>query len=267
MSVREWKCRVAARKFPPIAVAALACVALAGPGVVSARKSASIAPQCGNVYGGKICVGGTTRGGEIRSITATVPLRVIESAPSTMEMKWPPQSALVLPLPAQIRTALGVDHLTFYWEAMGHPPGPFMTPHFDFHFYVVNDAAREAIDCKNEKKAEQLPAGYSLRDAEVPGIGVLKGLCVPLMGMHALREADSKGSGPFKSTMVLGYYGDKPIFFEPMISRAVLLHKANISLAVPPLAALPPDVHYPSRFSARYDRSIRAYRFEFTGFR
>jgi len=150
---------------------------------------------------------------------------------------------------------------------MGHPPGPFLTPHFDFHFYVVDTAARRAMDCKNDKKPASLPAGYSLLDIDIPGIGLLKGICVPLMGMHALRSTEAQGTKPFKSTLVMGYYDGRPIFFEPMIARATLLEKRNFSLAVPAPTGLPSNVHYPRRFTATYDASLQGYRFEFTGFR
>lgn len=245
----------------------LICLALGWAGIASAQKKQVITPRCGAVFGGEICVGGTIKGTTIRSITATIPLSVIQGTPPAGAMVWPPPEALVLPLPEEIRKASGVDHLTFYWEPMGHPPTPFLTPHFDFHFYVVDNASRQAMDCKNEKKPESLAAGYALRDADIPGIGKLVGLCVPRMGMHSLPEADMNATTPFKSTLVLGYYNGKPIFFEPMIARATLLEKKNFSLRVPAPDGIPANVHYPRRFKARYDQSRQGYRFQFTDFR
>lgn len=267
MPSRYGKCGWENRRAALIGSAAVICLTLGAAETAAAQKSRVIAPECGAAFGGQICVGGTVRGGNIRKITATIPLSVIQGAPPTPAMKWPPESELVLPLPAEIRTAAGIDHLTFYWEAMGHPPGPFLTPHFDFHFYVVGNAARKAIDCKNDKKPASLPAGYSLLDVEAPGIGLLKGTCVPLMGMHSLPDADSRGTKPFKASLVMGYYDGKPIFFEPMIARATLLEKKNFSLAVPAPVGLPATTHYPRKFKAKYDGSLQSYRFEFTGFR
>ena len=262
--VAEWG---SARRTALVLGSTVICLAFGSAGVASAQKARVIAPECGPVFGSRICVGGTARGNEIRSITATVPLSVIQGAPPPGAMKWPPQSDLVLALPAEIQTATGVTELTFYWEAMGHPPGPFLTPHFDFHFYVVSEAERRAMDCKNDTKPESLPTGYSLLDVDIPGIGLLKGLCVPLMGMHSLLGAEAKATKPFKSTLVMGFYNGKPIFFEPMIARATLLDKKSFSLSVPSPSQVPANVHYPRHFKATYDKSSNGYLFEFTEFR
>lgn len=265
VQIGEWGW--ASRRTSLILGTTVICLAFGDAGVASAQKARVIAPECGPVFGGQICVGGTARGNKIRSITATVPVSVIQGAPPPGVMKWPPESNMVLPLPAEIRAATGVEELTFYWEPMGHPPGPFLTPHFDFHFYVIPEAERRAIDCNNERKPESLPAGYSLPDANIPGIGLLKGLCVPSMGMHSLLDADAQGTKPFKATLVMGFYNGKPIFFEPMIARATLLEKKTFSLRIPSPSGLPANAHYPRHFKATYDESSKGYIFEFRGFR
>lgn len=84
---------------------------------------------------------------------------------------------------------------------MGHPPKPFETPHFDFHFYTISDSARRAIDCTDKLKPAALPAGYTMEDMTIPGIGLLVGTCVPRMGMHAGNY--SHGPVPFHAMMVL----------------------------------------------------------------
>ena len=125
----------------------------------------------------------------------------------------------------------GVDHLAVFWEAHGHPPGPFLTPHFDFHFYVISDSATDAIDCSNTTKPQAIPASYTLPDVDIPKLGMLTGLCVPKMGMHALPEEFATGTTPFTGTMVFGYYAQRPIFYEPMLSRAMLQERRSIHLA------------------------------------
>lgn len=79
-------------------------------------------------------------------------------------MVWPPVVEAVVPMPAEARAATGVDHLTVYWEHYGHPPTPFLTPHFDFLFYTISNAERQTIDCANKTKPAILPTGYSLLD-------------------------------------------------------------------------------------------------------
>ena len=57
--------------------------------------------------------------------------------------------------------ATGFDHLSVNWEAHGHPPALFLTPHFDFHFYTVAPDRVAAIDCADLRKPAQLPTQYS----------------------------------------------------------------------------------------------------------
>lgn len=66
--------------------------------------------------------------------------------------------------------------------------------------------------------------------------------------------------------MMLGYYGAEPIFFEPMISRDLLLRKADFSLPVPAVVGVPVGVRYPREFRAEYDAEEAQYRLIFTGF-
>jgi len=57
------------------------------------------------------------------------------------------------------------------------------------------------------------------------GVKTLVGLCVPKMGMHAVTTADAERKEPFQASMIVGYSIGKPIFFEPMISKALLMKK------------------------------------------
>jgi hypothetical protein len=181
-------------------------------------------------------------------------------------MVWPPQQLAAIELPVEARTSLGIDHLGVNWEAHGHPPAPFMTPHFDFHFYNASQSEVRAIDCSDDTKPSKLPARHTLPDIDVPGLGVLVGLCVPEMGMHAMTEEELKATDPFEATIVMGYYGGDPIYFEPMISRERLLEKSDFGLPVPTIENLPAGVHYPSEFRAEYDAAQEHYRLVFTGF-
>ena len=67
-------------------------------------------------------------------------------------MVWPPKAVASLDMPDAARQQSGLTELTVYWEAGGHPPGAFMTPHFDFHFYTVAPAELAAMDCKDVSK-------------------------------------------------------------------------------------------------------------------
>ena len=69
----------------------------------------------------------------------------------------------------------------------------------------------------------------------------------------------------FRSTMVVGYYATRPIFIEPMITKAVLLERRSFTIAVPEVADRPAGTRYPMTFKADYDATAKAYRFRFSG--
>jgi len=153
-----------------------------------------------------------------------------------------------------------------FWEPHGHPPGPYLTPHFDFHFYSVSRADVQAIDCADATKPAQLAAGYELADVTIEPIGHLVGLCVPQMGMHALPAAELVSTTPFEKTMVLGYYEGQSIFVEPMITRAALLARHSFTLDIPEIPGRPAASRYPRKFRADYDAVGQEYTFTFHDF-
>lgn len=228
--------------------------------------------ECGGVFNAQVCTWARTRGSEVVDAGALVPLASIENAPKDVEMVWPPAAAAKLMLPEAVREKTGFTELTMFWEAMGHPPGPYLTPHFDFHFYLVPPAEQQAIDCADLGKPAALPSGYSLPDVPLPpplvkmtGVGSLVGLCVPTMGMHALPGTDLESKDALRGSMVIGYYHSKPIFVEPMLSRAMLLEKRSFELAIPSIPGVAGP--YPHGFHAEYDAQQNAYRFVFADFR
>jgi hypothetical protein len=226
--------------------------------------------ECGSMYQGQVCTWARMQGDSMIALGAVIPIASIANAPKDAEMAWPPLpvTALALPTGAQQRT--GFTHLTIFWEAMGHPPGPYLTPHFDFHFYTISPDQRTAMDCSDLSKPSALPSGYSLPDVTLPppmasmiGISNLVGLCVPQMGMHSLLTSELESANVFRGTMVIGYYQGKPIFVEPMITQAMLMEKQSFDLAIP---AIPGMGTRPRVFRAEYDPQQQAYRFVFSDF-
>jgi hypothetical protein len=228
------------------------------------QEARTVEGECADVYGGQVCTWATIDATDrVTEFGATIPLATIEGAPAEMEMAWPPLAQASLALPEAVRAATGMQHFTVNWEAGGHPPGPYLTPHFDFHFYSIPATERMAIDCTDTTKPATLPVGYALEDPEVPGLGVLVGTCVPQMGMHSL-PADEMGSTEvFSATMVMGYYRGKPIFVEPMLARAKLLERASFELPMPTIEGAPADAVPPKGMVATYDAEANAYRIAF----
>lgn len=227
--------------------------------------------DCADVFSGKLCTFASTQGDSLVAVGADVPLASIELAPAEQPMAWPPVANATLGLPEQGQAGSGFKGFTFYWEVGGHPPGPFLTPHFDFHFYLVPDAERLAIDCRDPSKPAVLPAGYVLVDLPLPpemaamtGVDTLVGTCVPQMGMHGLRAAELEGTEPWRGGMVIGYYAGRPLFIEPMITKAMLMEKKSFDLAIPEIPGVVGP--YPRSFRATWNEEQQSYRFAFSGF-
>ena len=251
--------------FPVVVSLAIGACAAESP-VVEVRGG------CADVYNAQVCSWATTRSREVVEVGATIPLASIENAPdrNPNAMAWPPVAVASLDFPESARRTSGFTHLTMYWESLGHPPASYMTPHFDFHFYTLSTKERMAIDCRDTTKPAALPAAYGLPDAALPpemakitGVPTLIGLCVPQMGMHALLQSEIDRRDMFRGSMVIGYYNGAPIFFEPMLTKAMLLEKKSFDFPIP---VIPGIGAHPTKFHAEYDSVKNAYRFAFSGF-
>jgi len=214
---------------------------------------------CADVFGGNVCTWGTILADKVTEFGATIPMATIEAAPLEAEMVWPPKPEALIPLPEPVSQATGFKYLSVYWEAHGHPPALFMTPHFDFHFYTTDQASVATIDCSNQTKPAALAPGYALPDIEIPGLGTLVGICVPGMGMHAMPEAEINVQTPFGASMLFGYYDQNLIFVEPMIARAKLLEAKTFAMDIPTLSGHT----LPARAEIAYDSTASAYRMSF----
>jgi len=231
-------------------------------GLGACSKRQIVQGECRPVHGADVCVWGESSGNTLVAFGAMVPVGSIENAPADAPMVWPPVVAATIPLLEAVRSATGFDNLTVFWESHGHPPGPYLVPHFDFHFNTVPVGA---IDCADSTKPGRLPAAYELPDISIPQLGNLVGLCVPGMGMHALPAAELHAPTTFQKTMIVGDYGGRPIFVEPMITRATLLERRSFTIDIPEVPDRPTGVRYPTTFRADYDSTAQTYRFLFSG--
>jgi hypothetical protein len=243
-------------------LAAMALGALVAA-VPSCTREKLVQGECRPVNGADVCAWGTMSGDRLVAFGATVPVKAVESAPADMPMAWPPKVDATIPLPAAVKSASGFDNITIYWEPHGHPPGPYLTPHFDFHFNTM-DVSK--IDCADSTKPAQMPAAYEMPDVTIPQLGTLVGLCVPGMGMHSLPAAELHSTALFQKTMIVGFYHKGPIFVEPMLTRATLMEKRSFAIDIPAVSGVAANVHYPRKFRADYDSTAQAYKFVFTEF-
>jgi hypothetical protein len=239
----------------------VAVLAFVGSALAQTKKVA--AGPCGSVYDVKVCTSYRTRSGKVTEFSLSVPVAAIEQAPAQVPMVWPPKADANVRFAPVVEEQTGFTFANIYWEAGGHPPAAYMVPHFDFHFYFVPEQNVQEIDCKDTSKPRTLPARYTLPDVNAPQLGELVGLCVPAMGMHAVPDADLNARGPWEASLLVGYYGGKPMFIEPMVTRALLLRKHSFSLAVPEIERTP-HVRYPRRFRAVYLPKSKTYDFTFS---
>lgn len=231
---------------------------------------AEVSGGCATVNKAQVCTFASMKGATVLEVGATVSIASIENAPAVDAMVWPPAASAVLDVPEAARKETGLNHFTMYWEAGGHPPGPYLQPHFDFHFYTVPNASRMAIDCKDLTKPAAMPAGYALPDIPLPpdmakmmGVSTLVGLCVPQMGMHSLPAAEMESKDPFRGDIVVGSYAGKTVFLEPMVTKAMLMEKKSFDFPIP---AIPGIGAHPTKFHAEFDAAKQSYRMAFSGF-
>ena len=254
--------------FALSAIALSACTKEAAQAPAADTAVAEVKGSCAEVYKSQVCTRAKTQGGKLVEVGVTVPLAAIDSAPAKAPMVWPPVALATLALPG---TPSALNNFTMYWEADGHPPGPYLTPHFDFHFNTVAPADIAAIDCVDLSKPTALPTGYALPDIPLPpdmakmmGVKALIGLCVPKMGMHSLPASEIESKETFHGSMVVGYWKGKPIFIEPMLTKAMLMEKKSFDLAIPEVPGLVGA--HPTKFHAEFDATKQEYQMTFSNF-
>jgi hypothetical protein len=164
-----------------------------------------------------------------------------------------------LPIPQQATAVTPFRVVGLGWEENGHG-APYNRPHFDFHFYTVDESALDEITPENPQWAQL--AGAFPSPAYWPQntypLNLLVGgapadMAVPRMGMHWLDVTSPElqripNPPPFTRTLFMGSWGGKLIFYEPMITRATLQSGAEESVAIAPAAAYAPAGNHPTAY-------------------
>jgi hypothetical protein len=147
------------------------------------------------------------------------------------------------------------------WNPHGHPPEHvYDVPHFDFHFYAIDEAQRMAIGpagaaAAAKPAAEELPDGF-----------ITDGETIPMMGKHYLPGSMTEfHGGTFTATPIYGYYGGHMIFVESMVTLAYLNTKPSLAQPLPQPARYPAPGAYPAQWSVSYDAAAHRYDVAFGG--
>jgi len=160
------------------------------------------------------------------------------------------------------------------WNPSGHEPTAiYGLPHFDFHFYTISKAARDAIvptDPDFAIRAASLPPAefrppFYLDNATAVSLPAAL-VTVPRMGLHwidvrspELQAALGNPAGfqPFTKTYFVGSWDGRFIFGEPMITRAYLLAVRDAAsdeiIPLPVAARVEPAGFYPAAYRIAYE--------------
>ena len=166
----------------------------------------------------------------------------------------------LLPLPHGNPTQYQLVELD--WNPGGHPPPMVYTvPHFDFHFYEISLAERNAIvpsDPAYAAKAANLPAVQFRTPGWFPPPGPAVDNAVPFMGLHWINPASPEFQGlGFSRTFIIGSWDGHFTFYEPMVTRAYLLGKPNDVAALPVAQSYERAGWYPGAYRVSWDAASR----------
>jgi hypothetical protein len=193
----------------------------------------------------------------------------------------------ILELPEQYAKPFKFVELN--WNPAGHEPtGVYEgVPHFDFHFYTITQAEREAIvptDPQYAVKANNIPSSEYVPPFNAalapPGMAPAD-VAVPKMGVHwvdvrspELQRLLNKPEAykPFTATFIHGSWDGRVTFWEPMITRThILAKKTAIDPAVrdqvipiPTPARYQAPGYYPSAYRITWDAKAKEYRIALT---
>lgn len=164
----------------------------------------------------------------------------------------------VLALP-QAGAPVPFDHISVDWNPQGHePPDVYDVAHFDVHFYMMNAEERDAItpaDLAYEAKLAKTPATAFIPARYVPTPGG-----VPRMGAHWVDPATPELNGEtFTYTFLYGFYDGRMNFLEPMITKAFLETRPDLTLPVRQPEQFERSGYYPTHYSIRYDAERNEY--------
>ncbi len=143
------------------------------------------------------------------------------------------------------------DHITMDWNAHGHPPMMvYDLPHFDYHFYFMNEAERDQISPYDSAEFAKplLPEHLAPMYLETP-----EG--VPRMGAHIidLMSPEIAGTGSFTHTFIYGKYDGALNFLEPMVTKDLIESKQHIMAEIRQPESWMESGYYPSDYMIHYD--------------
>lgn len=160
-----------------------------------------------------------------------------------------PGEARVIALPANA-PPLPYSHVEVDWNPDGHAPaGTYHLPHFDIHFFLIDERSRQQIVAGDRDRMFRTPPTGAVPESYRADTQGFVG-----MGVHYLDQlAPEFAGGTFSNTFVYGYWDGRLIFQEPMVTKAFLESRADVTLPIRQPAVYPTPGRYPTRYRVRYD--------------
>lgn len=182
------------------------------------------------------------------SIGFNFPESMLEDLPAVVGK----ENMIMLDLPEEA-AGTGFEHMELDWNPNGHVPLPiYGFPHFDFHFYLVG--MNELMNVTGGPDMTPVDPQFIPKDY-ASGI-----MAQPNMGVHWTDLLSSEFHGVmFTHTFVYGFYKYRMLFVEPMITKAFLDTKTDITLPVKQPEAFQKPGYYPSNYQIHYDTSKHEY--------
>ena len=228
------------------------------------------------------------RAGRTLELGVALDERALEGlpAPDPTHGEHEDHAMYLLPLPRQAATAFRFVELD--WNPRGHG-APHEAPHFDFHFYTITRAERDAIlpsDPAWAQKAAHAPPAAAVppfvaNPATLLGLDPAM-LAVPMMGMHwidvrspelqMLPGGDPSRYRPFTTTFIYGAWDGQFTFMEPMITRAHILARRTATdpaerdqvIPIPTSPTFPSGAFRPTAYRIAWNAQAREYRIALT---
>lgn len=205
----------------------------------------------------------------VQEVGITIPVEVLDDMPE--EGDGPDGAFASLAFPDVVQETTYFNHVELHSNPLGHdtPPGSVnpirnSVPHFDFHFYAIDEADVWMIPASvlppprlPRVPANLLPVGYTQ-----PGPSLAE------MGRHSGPVWGLLDPNFLSTVMIAGFLPDatRMHFIEPMVSRDRLLERTDFELPVPMPAEFGRTMRYPTKFTAEYDADSDAYHFVFSEF-
>ena len=151
------------------------------------------------------------------------------------------------------------DHIVVEWNPEGHSPeGIYDIPHFDFRFYIINEAEQnsisgigaDSIKMYRQPDSQFVPKDYKM----IPNSGT------PKIGVHFYDIASTELKGvPFDKTLIYDFYDGKIVSIEPMITKSFFETKTTFvgDIKQPEKFQLPG--FYPLQYNIKFTGSQSKY--------